>query len=77
MTARYTVVITKMMSQVIHVETDKGIKVAVDEAMGRETISTGAGDDFDVAGDAEVQVVEVDGVMVWERDSCDERILFE
>lgn len=75
--ARYTVVITKMMSQVIHVDTDKGIKVAVDEAMGRETISTGAGDDFDVAGDAEVQVVEVDGVMVWERESCDERILFE
>lgn len=24
-----------------------------------------------------VQVVEVDGVMVWERESCDERILFE
>lgn len=77
MSAKYTVVITKMMSQVIHVETDKGIRVAVDEAMDRESISTGVGDDFDVAGDAEVQVVEVDGVMVWERDSCDEGILFE
>lgn len=69
-------VITKMMSQVIHVDTGKGIQAAVNEAMERENISTGAGDDFDVAGDAEVQVVEVDGVMVWDRDSCDERILF-
>lgn len=74
---KYTVVLTKMMSQVVDVETDKGIKAAVAEAMDQEAISPGAGDPYDSAGETEVQVVDVDGVTVWERDSCDEGILFE
>jgi hypothetical protein len=75
--AKYTVVLTKMMSQVINVETDDGIKIAVAEAMDQESISPGANDGYDAAGETEVQCVDVDGVTVWERDSCDERLLFE
>jgi hypothetical protein len=74
---KYTVMLTKMMSQVIEVETDDGIKTAVAEALDRETISPGAGDGYEAAGETEVQCVDVDGVTVWEAETCDDRLLFE
>lgn len=75
--AKYTVVLTKMMSQVIEVDTDDGIKAAVAEAIDQESISPGAGDSYDSAGETEVQCVDIDGVTVWERDRCAEEIIFE
>lgn len=74
---KYTVVLTKMMSQVIEVDTEDGIKCAVAEALDQETINPGANDGYDAAGETEVQCVDVDGVTVWEAGTCDDRLLFE
>lgn len=73
--ATYTVVMVKMMSQVVNVEADD-IKTAVAEALGQEAISPGAGDPYDAAGDTEVQCVDKDGVTVWESGNDDESEIY-
>jgi hypothetical protein len=74
--AKYTVVLCKMMSQVIEVEAGD-LKEAVTEACYRETLSPDSGNDFDAAGDVEVQVIEKDGVQVWDSVTGDESELFD
>jgi hypothetical protein len=73
--ARYTIVLCRMMSQVHNVEA-KDIKSAVAKAINLETLTPDSGNDFDAAGDTEVQVVERDGVQVWESTTGDEGELF-
>ena len=73
--AKYTVVLTRMMSQVHHVETDD-LKKAVAEAMDQETLSPDSGNNFDAAGETEVQVVEQDGQEIWTAGRDDENDLF-
>lgn len=75
MTKKYTVVLTRMMSQVHHVEASD-LKAAVAEAMDQETLSPDSGNNFDAAGDTEVQVVEVDGQEIWTAGRDDENDLF-
>lgn len=75
MTKRYTVVLTRMMSQVHHIDADD-LKAAVAEAMDQETLTPDSGNNFDAAGDTEVQVVEVDGQEIWNADRDDENDLF-
>lgn len=71
----YTVVLTKMMSQVQTVQADD-LKAAVAKAMDQETLSPDSGNNFDAAGDTEVQVVEVDGKEVWSTDRDSEDLIF-
>lgn len=73
--AEYVVVLAKMMTQVHHVEADD-IKSAVAQAMEQETLTPSSGNDFDAAGDTEVQVVERDGKQVWDSVTGDEGDLF-
>jgi len=61
--AEYVVVLAKMMTQVHHVEAED-IKAAVAQAMDLDTLTPSSGNDFDAAGDTEVQVVERDGKQV-------------
>jgi hypothetical protein len=71
--AKYTVVLVRMMSQVRIVEA-ANLKAAVAAAMERETLSPDSDNDFDPAGDVEVQVVELEDEEIWnaDRDSEDE-----
>lgn len=71
----YTVVLTKMMSQVQTVDADD-LKAAVAKAMDQETLSPDSGNNFDAAGDTEVQVVEVGGKEVWSTDRDSEDLIF-
>jgi hypothetical protein len=72
----YTIVLARMMTQVHHVEADD-IKSAVEQAMDQETLCPDSGNDFDAAGETEVQVVEKDGVQVWDSTTGDESELFD
>jgi hypothetical protein len=73
--AKYTVVLTRMMSQVHTVEASD-LKAAVAEAMDKATLMPDSGNDFDAAGDEEVQVIELDGEEVWNTDRDSEDDLF-
>ena len=73
--AKYTVVLTRMMSQVHHVEADD-VKAAVAQAMDQETLTPDSGNNFDAAGDTEVQVVELGGVEIWTAGRDDEGDLY-
>lgn len=74
--AHYVIVLAKMMTQVHHIDAND-IKTAVAQAMGQETLSPDSGNDFDPAGDTEVQVVEKDGVQIWDSETGDESELFD
>lgn len=73
--SEYVVVLVKMMSQVRRVEAD-GLKEAVAKAMDLETLQPDSGNDFDAAGDTEVQVVELGGKEVWSADRDSEDLIF-
>lgn len=73
--AKYTVVLTRMMSQVHHIEEDD-LKAAVAEAMNQETLYPDSGNNFDAAGETEVQVVERDGEEIWTAGRDDEDLIF-
>jgi hypothetical protein len=74
--AHYVIVLAKMMTQVHHVEADN-IKAAVAQAIDLDTLTPDSGNDFDPAGDTEVQVVEKDGVQIWDSETGDESELFD
>jgi hypothetical protein len=73
--SEYTVVLIKMMSQVQHVEA-VSLKEAVAKAMDLETLQPDSGNDFDAAGDTEVQAVELGGEEVWSADRDSEDLIF-
>jgi hypothetical protein len=73
--SEYTVVLVKMMSQVKHVEA-ADLKQAVAKAMDLETLQPDSGNDFDAAGETEVQVVELGGKEVWSADRDSEDLIF-
>lgn len=73
--AEYTVVLTRMMSQVHIIEADD-LKAAVAKALDQETLSPDSGNNFDAAGETEVQCVELERVEIWSADRDDAAELF-
>lgn len=73
--AAYTVVLVRMMSQVHNVEAPN-LKAAVAQAIDQETLTPDSGNNFDAAGDTEVQVVELNGQEIWSSDRDSEDDLF-
>jgi hypothetical protein len=64
-----------MMSQVVNVEAED-IKDAVNKALALDRLEPDSGNDFDGAGETEVQCVDRNGVTVWDSSDGDESALF-